>query len=107
MKRILVIILAAFAMAVGSIQANAASPKKTETVVFVSNMHCENCVKKVTDNISFEKGVKDLDVNLEKNTIKVTFDSSKNTKEKLAAAIKKLGYNAVESKESSAPSQKK
>lgn len=109
MKKILVIILAAIAFAVGSVQANATSEKKTETVVFVSNMHCQNCVKKVSENIAFEKGVKDLDVNLEKNTIKITFDASKNTKEKLAAAIKKLGYNAVETKDSdsSKPAQEK
>lgn len=95
MKKIIAILCAAVAIAASSIDAEAAKPKaKSETVVFTTNMHCEKCVKKVNENIAFEKGVKALDVNLEKQTIKVTYDASKTSKENLAAAIKKLGYKA-------------
>ena len=66
--------------------------KKTETVTFTVGMHCKNCVKKVTDNISFEKGVKDLKVSLEDKTVTITYDPAKTNPETLKKAIEKLGY---------------
>ena len=46
------------------------------------------------DNVAFEKGVKDLKVDLEKQTITIKYDAAKTNPEKLAAAIEKLGYKA-------------
>ena len=68
--------------------------KKTQTVTFKVSMRCKNCVKKITDNISFEKGVKDLQVVLEDKTVTITYDPSKTDPETLAKAIEKLGYKA-------------
>ncbi len=68
--------------------------KKTQTVVFKTTIHCKNCVGKVMDNVSFEKGVKDLKVSLGEKTVTITFDPSKTDEKKLAAAIAKLGYKA-------------
>ena len=78
--------------------------KKAEIkeVVFNVGLHCENCVKKVTENISFEKGVKDLKVSLEDQTVTVKFDAAKTSEETLKAAIQKLGY-PVSAKVVSAP----
>ena len=64
-------------------------------VTFVVNLHCENCVKKVQDNIPFEKGVKDLKVNLEEKTVWVRYSPDKVSKEELASAIEKLGYEVL------------
>ena len=50
--------------------------KETKTVTFKTTMHCENCVKKVTENISFMRGVKDLKVSLDENTVTITYDPS-------------------------------
>lgn len=72
---------------------SSAKPKKEyKTVVFHVHLHCKDCVNKVKENISFEKGVKNLEVSLEEQTVKVTFDSAKTDKAKLKAAIEKLGY---------------
>jgi copper chaperone CopZ len=71
-----------------------AQQKKEKTVVFSSNMHCVSCQQKVEKNLSYEKGVKDLVVDLKSNTIKITFDVRKTSEEKLALAITKLGYEA-------------
>jgi copper chaperone CopZ len=68
--------------------------KKTETVTFKTTIHCKNCVKKVNDNISFEKGVKDLKISLEDKLVTVTYDPSKTDETTLAKAIEKLGYKA-------------
>lgn len=66
--------------------------KATKTVTFNVGLHCQNCVKKVKENISFEKGVKALEVNLEKKTVTVTYDPAKTDEATLKKAIEKLGY---------------
>ena len=68
--------------------------KKNETVTFKTTIHCENCVKKVRENISFEKGVKDLKVSLDDKQVTVTYDPAKTDEATLAKAIEKLGYSA-------------
>ena len=55
-------------------------------------LHCNNCVKKVQENIAFEKGVKGLDVSLENQTVAVKYDAAKTSEETLCQAIEKLGY---------------
>lgn len=78
---------------------DAKNPKKKdkwETVVFATSMHCEQCVKKMEANLPFEKGVKDLDVSLEDKTVTFKFDPLKTDRKKLAEAIIRLGYEAVE-----------
>ncbi|MDE7126645.1 MAG: heavy-metal-associated domain-containing protein [Bacteroidales bacterium] len=66
--------------------------KEYRTVVYDVHLHCENCVKKVKENISFEKGVKALEVSLENQKVTVTYDTSKTDEKKIAEAIRKLGY---------------
>ena len=68
--------------------------KKGETKEGTFNVHhhCENCVKKVQENIAFEKGVKDLHVCLEDQTVSLKYDAAKTNEETLKAAIEKLGY---------------
>ena len=70
------------------------SKKKGEIkeVTFLVHLHCENCVKKVQENIAFEKGVKDLKVTLEDHTVAIKYDPAKTSEETLKAAIEKLGY---------------
>ena len=46
------------------------------------------------DNIAFEKGVKDVAVDLTKQTVKIVFDDTKTDTLTLAKAIRKLGYGA-------------
>ena len=67
-----------------------AQGKNEKTVVFQADLHCESCKAKVEKNIPFEKGVKDLKVDLETKTITITFRSDKNTEENLKKAIEKL-----------------
>lgn len=90
-KTIIIIIAALMALPVFS---TAAPKKKAELkeVTFIVHLHCENCVKKVQENIAFEKGVKDLKVSLDDQTVFVKYDAAKNSEEKLKASIEKLGY---------------
>ena len=83
-------------LAASPAETTAAAPKKDiRTVTFKSSMHCENCKKKLTENLSFAKGVKDLKISLEENKITVTYDAAKTSEETLASIIRKLGYTAV------------
>lgn len=70
------------------------SKKKGEikSVVFSVYLHCDSCVEKVQENIAFEKGVKDLKVSLENQTVALKYDSKKTNEETLKAAIEELGY---------------
>ena len=70
------------------------SKKKGEIkeVTFKVHLHCANCVKKVQENIAFEKGVKGLHVCLEDQIVELKYDSSKTSEDALKAAIEKLGY---------------
>lgn len=99
----IVMAVAAFLMAAPATYAALPQSKGTEknvksdanvaTVVFSTKLSCKNCVKKVNENIAFEKGVKALDVSLEKQQVKITYDKRKTNEENLAAAMRKLGYN--------------
>ena len=87
-----VIITAAVLLAVLPAQAR---KRGTSKVVFeTSGVHCKNCVAKVTENISFEKGVTDLAVSIEEKTLAVSFNPAKTDTAAIARAIRKLGYGA-------------
>lgn len=102
MKRIVIITLAAligislsaaeFTLNDASVSSQIFKKSKAEIkeVIFHAHLHCNNCVKKIQENISFEKGVKGLEVSLEKQTIAVRYDAAKTSVETLKAAIEKL-----------------
>ena len=109
MKKTLILTIAAFmTFSLSSLDANAAETNETSTlnqkqkpsrkkgevkeVTFLVHLHCENCVKKVQENIAFEKGVKDLKVSLEDQTVAIKYDAAKTSEDTLKAAIEKLGY---------------
>lgn len=77
-----------------------ASPKtdNKKTVTFNVSMHCQSCVNRIEKEVSFEKGVKDLQVNLSDKTVKVTFDSIKTNTNTIKKSIEDLGYNVNEKK---------
>ena len=101
MKRIITLIMALLLVA-GTATAALAQDKKQkknanlQEVTFVTTIDCKNCVKKVEANLPYEKGIKDMKVNLDDRTVWIKYDANKTDKEKLAAAIVKLGYEAEE-----------
>lgn len=75
--------------------AQAVKKAAAKTVTFNVSMHCKNCVKKINDNIAFEKGVKGLEVSLDSKTVTVTYDPARTDVAKLKAALEKLGYKVT------------
>lgn len=71
---------------------NAKPKKELKEVTFSVSMHCEKCVAKITENISFEKGVKDLKVSLDQHTVWIKYDASKTSWQTLKSAVENLGY---------------
>ena len=106
MKQILILVFFALLLAsplafatdngtVSTLQDNKTkNDKRTVTVTYNVSIHCQNCVEKVTDNISFLKGVEDLKVSLDKKTVVITYDPAKTDEATLQKAIEKLGYTA-------------
>ena len=93
-KYILIVVIALLGIAAAS--AYAAKPKpKTETVTYVVSMHCQNCVNKITDKVSFIKGVDDLKVSLKDRTVTVKYNPAKVEEQKIVEAIEKLGYTVT------------
>lgn len=69
--------------------------KEKAEVTFLVSMTCENCQKRIEDNISFEKGVTALDVNLPQKTVTIEYRKDKTSPDKLKAAIRELGYTVT------------
>lgn len=94
-------LVAILLMAVLNVQAE---KKGEKTVVFNANLHCISCKAKVEKNIPYEKGVKNLKVDMEKQTISITFREDKNTVENLRKAIEKLNIEVKETPKTKAAS---
>lgn len=96
MKKAIILIMAAFmAMPMVSMADNKPAKKQKgeiKEVTFVVDFDCENCAKKIRENVSFEKGVKDLKVTLDTRTVALKYDAVKTNEAKLKASIEELGY---------------
>ena len=88
-----VAVIAIFAL---NTEASAQKKKKEAEVTFSVNVDCPACVKKLESNLPFEKGVKDLRVSLEEQTVWFKYQPEKTTKEALVKAVEKFGYEVKE-----------
>ena len=66
--------------------------KDIKTVVLTTQpeMHCQNCEKKIKNNIRFEKGIKTIKTNLEKKTVTIEYDADKTNVQNIIAGLKPL-----------------
>ncbi len=94
MKKILLLLIAALTMTMAS-----AKDIKTVVLTTVPQMHCENCEKRIKDNIRFEKGVKKIVTDVEHQTVTITYDADKTTVENIIKGFEKIKYNAREVEE--------
>jgi copper chaperone CopZ len=89
---VLLMAMCTFASGVTAQDKKADKKKKTEEVTFTVNMTCDNCKAKIERHVSWEKGVKDLKVNLDKKQVTIKYDPAKTTEEKLKEAITSLEF---------------
>ena len=99
----LIQLLTLFLLFTMTIGAQAQKPKKIKKTVFACNLDCNSCETKIMRSIPYEKGVKDVKVDLAKKRVIVKYKKSKNSDEKLIKAFSKLGYKAKVKKDSLKP----
>lgn len=79
MKKIVLFCLALMLGVGVGVAAEKPAAKKMVTTVFVTDIDCEHCVKKIMNNVPvLGKGVKDVRVDLPKKEVTVVYDSTKN-----------------------------
>jgi copper chaperone CopZ len=66
-------------------------------------MHCQACKDKIEKYIPLERGVTDINVDLEKKEVKVNYKAAKTNSEKLKKSIEELGYSCEEKPTSTNP----
>ncbi len=64
--------------------------KQRETAVFYVEIECDKCVKRIQENIAFEKGLKDMLIDREKQTVTLTYDPQKTDTATLKLAFEKI-----------------
>ena len=79
---------------------------KTVVVTTLPQMHCASCENKIKGNLRFEKGVKEIQCDIPKQTVTITYDAEKTKPETLIKSFGKFGYQATEIK-TEKPAQKK
>ena len=67
---------------------------ETKTTVFLTDIDCENCAKKITNSIPFQKGVKDVKVDVPTKQVTVTYDVTKTNDAALLKAFQKVKVKA-------------
>ncbi len=74
--------------------ASVASAKDIHTLVVTPTpeMHCQNCENKIKKNVRFAKGVKTIETDLKAQTVTIQYDAEKGSKENIAKAFKKIGF---------------
>ncbi|MFA6770539.1 MAG: heavy-metal-associated domain-containing protein [Bacteroidales bacterium] len=80
----------------GSVVAQDKKVKKEAEILFSVPIDCPSCQKKLEAKLPYEKGVKDLKIDLEKQTVWFLYDTTKTNKNNLIKALDKLGYQAKE-----------
>jgi periplasmic mercuric ion binding protein len=67
---------------------------KVSEVVVQTSVVCDMCKERIEKYLVFEKGVKEVAVDVEKKTVTVKYNAEKTSPEKIRIAIAKLGYRA-------------
>lgn len=99
MKKLLFILIACIGLSSAAFaQKKEKRSDNKETVEFLvtSETLCDNCVKKINNNIPFEKGVTAFNIDRKKNSVKITYRKDKTSSEKLKSSFSKLKMEVEE-----------
>ena len=94
---IIALVLALLALIVGSAVAAPKAEKKIATVVFTTDLDCHHCAQKVMNSIPYEKGIKDVVVDVPTKTVTVKYDEAKNSIEALTKAFESIKVKVFKS----------
>ena len=95
MKKIIMLcLLAVMGFGVVDAVAQKKGDAALKTTVFLTDVDCETCAKKIDNSLPFQKGVKEVKVDVPTRKVTVTFDTTKTNEEALIKAFKKIKINA-------------
>jgi len=77
-----------------ALSATAQEEQKTKEITIKSSVVCKMCKERIEHDMAFEKGVKEVTVNLKEKEIDITYRTDKTNPDKLRTAISKIGYDA-------------
>ena len=95
MKKIIMLcLLAVMGFGVADAVAQKKGDAALKTTVFLTDVDCETCANKIDNSLPFQKGVKEVKVDVPTRKVTVTFDTTKTNEEALIKAFKKIKINA-------------
>jgi copper chaperone CopZ len=77
-----------------TVTAKSQEQKKEETITIKTSAVCSMCKERIENAMSFEKGVKEVNLNVSTKILTITYKTSKTNPEKLRTAVTKIGYDA-------------
>lgn len=98
-KLIALFTVVALSSGIGFAQQQQKKAKKEEVVEFrLGEEICQNCKRKIDNNIAFEKGVTGIKYGEDGNTVQVKYRSDRTNAKKLKTAFEKVKLEVVEAK---------
>ena len=80
-----------FTVLAASAQGKRSKPK---TVEIQTSAICEMCQMTIEEDLTFEKGVRTVELNLDNKVVTVVFNDKRTNPDKIRKRISKLGYHA-------------
>lgn len=68
--------------------------KQCDTIAIRTSARCGQCKERIEGNMAFEKGVKDVSLDLEANIVTVCYNPKSTNPDELRKKLSKLGYDA-------------
>jgi len=94
MKTLKILLITAAILMIAIESNYAQKPSGREEVKIQTNLDCGVCKKKIEDYMAFERGVTSIVADVETKIVTIEYRSNRTDKDKLVAALKKLGYEA-------------
>ena len=96
MKKIIMLcLLAVMGFGISEAVAQKKVDAQVKTTVFMTDVDCETCAKKIDNSLPYQKGVKEVKVDVATRKVTVTYDATKSSDDALIKALKKIKINAT------------
>ena len=71
-----------------------AQDKKTDIIKIKTSAMCGQCKERIESGLAYEKGVKDVQLDIETKIVTIKFNTKTTTPDEIRRKIAKLGYDA-------------
>lgn len=71
---------------------------KFEKIIIQTSGDCHSCKEKIEKGLAFEKGIKDVEYDIETSKVMVVYNTTKTNPDKIRLFINSLGYDADDCK---------